>query len=64
MTPELKEKLLSCPSLPSPTSIAVKIITVANEPEIDLHRIIKILNCDPALASKILRIANSPIYSK
>jgi len=62
MTPELKEKLLSCPSLPSPTSIAVKIITVANEPEIDLHRIIKILNCDPALASKILRIANSPIY--
>jgi diguanylate cyclase (GGDEF)-like protein len=62
MTPELKEKLQSCPSLPSPTPVAVQIITLANEPEIDLDRIIKILHCDPALASKILRIANSPLY--
>ncbi len=62
MTPELKEKLQSCPSLPSPTPIAVQIITLANEPEINIDRFIKILNCDPALASKILRIANSPVY--
>jgi diguanylate cyclase (GGDEF)-like protein len=62
MTPELEEKLLSCPSLPSPTTLALQIITLANEPEIDLHRFIRILNCDPALASKILRIANSPLY--
>jgi diguanylate cyclase (GGDEF)-like protein len=62
MTPELEEKLTSCSSLPSPTPVAVQIITLANEPEIDLHRFISILNCDPALASKILRIANSPLY--
>ena len=62
MTPELKEKLQSCPSLPSPTPVAVQIITLANEPEVDFDRIIKILRCDPALASKILRIANSPLY--
>ena len=63
MTPELEKKLQSCPSLPTPTPIAVQIITLANEPEIDLHRFIGILNCDPALASKILRTANSPLYS-
>jgi diguanylate cyclase (GGDEF)-like protein len=62
MTSELEEKLLSCHSLPSPTTVALQIITLANEPEIDFHRFIKILNCDPALASKILRIANSPLY--
>jgi diguanylate cyclase (GGDEF)-like protein len=62
MNPELEAKLQSCPSLPSPTPIAVQIITLANEPEIDLPRFIKILNCDPALASKILKIANSPLY--
>jgi diguanylate cyclase (GGDEF)-like protein len=62
MTPELEKKLQSCPSLPSPTTVALQIITLANEPEIDLHRFIEILNCDPALASKILRIANSPLY--
>ncbi len=63
MTPEIKKKLQSCPSLPTPTPIAVQIITLANEPEIDLHRFIGILNCDPALASKILRTANSSLYS-
>jgi len=62
MTPELEKKLQSCPGLPSPTIVALQIITLANEPEIDLHRFIRILNCDPALASKILRIANSPLY--
>ena len=62
MTPELAKKLQSCPSLPSPAPIAVRIITLANEPEVDLDHIIKILHCDPALASKILRTANSPLY--
>jgi diguanylate cyclase (GGDEF)-like protein len=62
MTPDLEKKLQSCPSLPSPTPVAVQIITLANEPEIDLHRFIRTLNCDPALASKILRTANSPLY--
>lgn len=62
MTPELEKKLQSCPSLPSPTTVAIQIINLANEPEIDLHIFIRILNCDPALASKIVRIANSPLY--
>ena len=62
MTPELEKKLQSCPSLPSPTNVAIQIIKLANEPEVDIDRIIKILHCDPALASKILRIANSPLY--
>ncbi|GJL68468.1 MAG: hypothetical protein NPIRA06_11030 [Nitrospirales bacterium] len=62
MTPELEKKLQSCPSLPSPTNVAIQIINLANEPEADIDRIIKILHCDPALASKILRTANSPLY--
>ena len=62
MTPELKEKLQSCPNLPSPPTIALQIIELANDPEIDFKKIIQLLNCDPALASKILRIANSPLY--
>lgn len=62
MTPELEKKLQDCPSLPSPASIAVQIINLANESEIDIQRFISILSCDPALASKILRIANSPLY--
>lgn len=62
MTPELETKLKSCQNLPSPPTIAIQIISLAKEPDIDLGRILQLLNCDPALASKILRTANSPIY--
>ena len=62
MTPELEAKLKACPNLPSPPTVAIQIIQLAKEPEIDLDRIIQILSCDPALACKILRVANSPLY--
>ncbi len=62
MTPELEAKLQACPNLPSPPTIAVQIISLANDPEINFKRVIQVVNCDPALASKILRIANSPLY--
>ncbi|PJA79875.1 MAG: hypothetical protein CO149_01540 [Nitrospirae bacterium CG_4_9_14_3_um_filter_51_5] len=42
--------------------MAVQIINLAHESEIDIQRFISILSCDPALASKILRTANSPLY--
>ncbi|MDX2347508.1 MAG: HDOD domain-containing protein, partial [Nitrospirota bacterium] len=62
MTPELEAKLKACPNLPSPPAVAIQIIQLANEPEIDFSRIIQLLNSDPALSSKILRVANSPFY--
>ena len=62
MTPELQAKLKACPNLPSPPAIAIQIIQAANESESDFKKIIQLLTCDPALASKILRVANSPTY--
>ena len=62
MTPELQAKLKACPNLPSPPTIAIQIISLANDPESDFKKLIQVLTCDPALASKILRIANSPMY--
>ncbi|MDH3769536.1 MAG: GGDEF domain-containing protein [Nitrospirota bacterium] len=63
MNSTLQEKLQSCPNLPSPPTIAVQILQLANEPEIDLKNLTKMLSCDPALACKILKMANSPIYA-
>ncbi|MEE9233676.1 MAG: HDOD domain-containing protein, partial [Nitrospirales bacterium] len=62
MTPELEEKFRACPNLPSPPTVAIQIIQLAREAEIDLKKFTDVLNCDPALASKILRTANSPLY--
>ena len=62
MLPEIEEKLRMCPSLPSPPTIAAQIINLVHDPEVDIKKFTQLLRCDPALSSKILRIANSPVY--
>jgi len=62
MRAEIEEQLRSCSSLPSPPTIAAQIIALVNDSEVDIKQITSLLRCDPALSSKILRIANSPVY--
>ncbi len=50
-------------SLPSPPAIAVKILNTVQNPECSLADLEQIISADPALTSKMLRIANSAIYS-
>ena len=62
MTPDLEAKLKACPSLPTPPGVANRIIQLANDPEVGIDEVVKVVSMDPALTSKILRIANSPLY--
>jgi len=64
MTPELQAQLENCKSLPSPPGVASQIINLANDPEADINKIAKILSMDPAITTKILRIANSSMYAQ
>jgi diguanylate cyclase (GGDEF)-like protein len=64
LTPELRQQLESCKNLPTPPSVATKIIRLANDPEADMTRIAEVLALDPAITTKILRIANSPMYAR
>ena len=60
---EIKKIITSNINLPSPPLIAVQILNTiqnANSSNDDLE---KIISADPALASKLLRIANSAFYS-
>jgi len=56
-------KLQSCTSLPSPPKVALQIMEVAKNPEIEIDDVVHILTLDPALSVKILRLANSALYS-
>lgn len=60
---ECVAKLKSCTSLPSPPKVALKIIEVVKNPEIEIDDVVGILTLDPALSAKILRLANSPLYA-
>ena len=49
--------------LPSPPAIAVQILNIVKKEDFSLQDLAKILTADPALTSKVLRIANSGFYS-
>ncbi len=50
-------------NLPSPPAIAVKILNTVQNTEFSLGDLETIISADPALISKMLRIANSAMYS-
>lgn len=64
---ELQDALLAaridrCKSLPSPPGVAAKIVELAQDPEVSMNEIGELVQIDPALSAKILRLANSPMY--
>jgi diguanylate cyclase (GGDEF)-like protein len=64
LTPELEQILGSCTNLPSLPSVALKILDASKNPDIGLHEVSAIISSDPAIAAKLLKIANSSLYSQ
>ena len=64
ISPELEKLLTSCTNLPSLPAVALKIIEASKDPDISLHEIATIISSDPAITAKLLKIANSPLYSQ
>ena len=60
----LKNKLRVAANFPSPPAIALQIVALAGDPEIDVTRVATTISKDPVLTAKVLRVANSPLYSK
>ena len=64
MLDSLKRKLQVAANFASPPAIAMQIIALAGEPDIDLVKVAAAVSQDPGLTAKILRVANSSLYSK
>ncbi len=64
MIESLKNQLKSAVNFPSPPSVAQNIIALASDPDIDVGKVASAILKDPGLTAKILRVANSPLYSK
>jgi diguanylate cyclase (GGDEF)-like protein len=64
MKPELEAQLKSYVNFPSPPGVASQIIELAQDPNIDMGKVAKVVSIDPALATKVLRIANSAVYAQ
>lgn len=64
MNPEIEAQLRLSVNFPSPPGVATHIIELAQDPEIEMSKVAKALSMDSALSSKVLRVANSPLYAQ
>ncbi len=64
MLAPLKNKLSLAINFPTPPAIALQIVALAGDPEIDVGKVAATIAKDPGLTAKVLRVANSPLYSK
>ena len=56
--------LRNCTNLPSPPAIANKIIELSSCETSGLGDVADVVELDPALSAKLMRMANSPLYAK
>jgi len=64
LSPELLDKLKKCKNLPTLPKAALRIIEVAQLPEIDMGIVAEAVSVDPAISAKVMRIANSALYAR
>jgi diguanylate cyclase (GGDEF)-like protein len=64
LNPEIEAQLRLSVNFPSPPGVATHIIELARDPDIEMSKVAKALSMDSALSSKVLRIANSPLYAQ
>lgn len=60
----LLAQLQQCSDLPTPPTVATKIIELSSSKNTDLDTLASIVAMDPALSAKILSIANSSMYMR
>ncbi len=64
MLEPLKNKLSLASNFPTPPAIALQIVALAGDPDIEVGKVATTIAKDPGLSAKVLRVANSPLYSK
>ncbi|MCA9299798.1 MAG: HDOD domain-containing protein, partial [Phycisphaerales bacterium] len=56
------DEILSCQSLPSLPSVAVRVIELTSNPDVSLDELARTIQTDQGLAAKVLRTVNSSFY--
>ncbi len=64
MTPALRDALQYCPNLPTLPGVAVRILEMGRNPDVNVGVLAGLLARDPALSSRMLRVCNSPLYAQ
>lgn len=64
VSPDLQRRLSELSDLPSPPKVAMQLVDLARDPDVTIDAIATTIEYDPALAAKVLRVANSAHYAR
>lgn len=64
MNAAFEARLKAQVDFPSPSRVAGEVIALARDPDIEVAKVANAIGRDPAMAAKLLRIANSAFYAK
>jgi diguanylate cyclase (GGDEF)-like protein len=64
MNPSLQAKILQSPRLPSLPTIAIEVIELVQQKDVNIKQIAETIQHDPALSTKILKTVNSSFYGQ
>ncbi len=62
MDTKLLDDILSCPTLPSLPSVAIRVLELTSDPDVKMDELAKEIQFDQGIAAKILRTVNSSFY--
>ena len=64
MTRDVLEKIREIEDLPTLPAVAVEVLALAQSPDVTIRRLSEVIHGDPALSTKVLRVANSAYYRR
>lgn len=62
MDTQLLDDILSCPTLPSLPSVAIRVLELTSDPDVKMDELAKEIQYDQGIAAKILRTVNSSFF--
>ena len=62
MDTKLLEEILGCPTLPSLPTVAMRVLELTSDPDVEMEELAKEIQYDQGIAAKILRTVNSSFY--
>ncbi len=62
--PSLMEKLVKAEAIPSPPGVALEIVRLNRDEDVDIERLAAVVERDPAIAAKLLKMANSASFGR
>ena len=62
MDAKLLDRIRECPTLPTLPAVAVRVLELTRNPDVNLNHVAKVISNDPALATKLVRTVNSSFY--